>query len=259
MKKIMMIVAFSMLTGCANLPVHVSQELKSFYDGFEGGISTNWATDAYREECIQVVTNPVRSGTNAVKFTIYPADPSVNGGKRVELAYNNLDPYLAEVWYGWSFMLDTNYTDSGSWQIMGQWHDQPDYLLGETWSVFPGNSPPVSVQYTNGTIYLTLIYQTDDDNILRPSRHVEKGVWHDLVVHFKWSVGKDGYAEAWLDGTPLVHTNTTTQRVYAPTCFNMAGNYLKIGLYRGTNASATNTLYYDEVRIGSSYEEVVPR
>ncbi len=258
MKYYLPLVMLLLTASCGDLPVYTSGTLTHFYDGFDGAIATNWSAQAYREECIQVVTNRARSGTGSVKFTIYPGDPEVASGARAELSYNNFDPYLGEVWYGWSFMLETNYVDSGSWQIMGQWHDQPDYQMGETWELFPANSPPVSIQYTNGILFMDVLYQ-DEDGLRFPSRPISKGVWHDLVVHFKWSVWKSGFAEAWLDGAPLVHTNTADQRIEAPTCYNTAGNYLKIGIYRSPGATATNTIYFDEVRIGESYEEVTPR
>lgn len=259
MKRFIIFVPLMLAASCGNLPFYNTGTVNAFYDGFENGAQTNsWSLEAARTNCIEIVTNDPRSGTHCVKFTVYPGDPLVNDGSRSEIAHDNFDPYLGEVWYGWSFLIPTNYTDSGTWQIIGQWHDQPDYQAGEQWTSFVHNSPPVSFQFTNDTVGLILIYRDESAGI--PQRIIAKGVWHDAVFHFKWSMYDDGFAEAWLDGTALTTPGTSgTQRIYAPTCFNTAGNYLKLGLYRSTNAAATNSVYYDEVRIGSSYGEVVPR
>jgi hypothetical protein len=68
----------------------------------------------------------------------------------------------------------------------------------------------------------------------------------------------DGFVEAWVDGQPITPFNGTDHKIYAPTVINRAGNYFRIGLYRDAAAGGKEVLYYDEVKIGKSYLEVMP-
>lgn len=80
---------------------------------------------------------------------------------------------------------------------------------------------------------------------------VRRGAWLDLVFHVRWSTGKDGFVEAWLDGRPF-----TAGKMYGPTLYSPVPNYLRLGLYRGKGFTTTNSVYYDEVRIGDSRQAV---
>ena len=63
----------------------------------------------------------------------------------------------------------------------------------------------------------------------------------------------DGYIQAWLNGGSFTDGKHTAKNMYTSTPKN-----LKLGLYRGPNVLSENTIYYDEIRIGGSYEEVDP-
>src|SRR5581483_8648227 len=86
------------------------------------------------------------------------------------------------------------------------------------------------------------------------TRAIDRGVWHDLILHVRWSTQSDSFVEAWLDGTPF-----TAGRVRRATLFTPVSTYLRLGLYRHKHGSTTNVLYYDEVRLGDSYAAVRPR
>jgi hypothetical protein len=47
-------------------------------------------------------------------------------------------------------------------------------------------------------------------------------------------------------------------KIYGRTLYSPVSNYLRLGLYRGQGFLTTNWIYYDEVRIGSSYQAVAP-
>ena len=68
----------------------------------------------------------------------------------------------------------------------------------------------------------------------------------------------DGFMEVWKNGEPVTPYNGIDNKFYRPTVYNIVGNYFKIGLYRDTTHTSTNTVYFDEVKIGTSYEEVAP-
>jgi hypothetical protein len=63
--------------------------------------------------------------------------------------------------------------------------------------------------------------------------------------------------EVWLNGNLITPFNGTDNKYYKRNLFNRAGNYFKFGQYRGKDkTSNTNIIYFDEVKIGSTYDEV---
>ncbi len=238
------------LNGCGMIAIHSPDwDLHHFSEDFEDFSLAQWSLGVQDISRITWTSN-ARSGTNAVAFTIYPGDYA-QGGSRAELSWSALMPYGADIYLAYSLMLASNYLDSGRWQILGQWHDQPDVLNGESWEHFPGNSPPVSLHYTNQTLGVSILYQ-DKENAQVPLMDYTPGSWVDLTFHIKWSLGNDGYVEGWTNGSKWF------EKIYAPTLFNRMGNYFKIGIYRGPEADKTNTVYYDAIHIGSSFGEVQP-
>ena len=84
-----------------------------------------------------------------------------------------------------------------------------------------------------------------------------------MVFHIGWSPGADGFVEAFLNGKPFTPRNSTPRngtphKVFGPNMWNAASHYLKIGLFRSGETTTTNRVYFDEVRIGSARQKVVP-
>ncbi|OHD53794.1 MAG: hypothetical protein A2Y33_02765 [Spirochaetes bacterium GWF1_51_8] len=241
------------VSSCGLVPLYYGNTFQPFVSDFEDGTTGVWGLEQGRPGLIAVVTNPVRTGTYAVKFTILPG-VTWGSGNRTEMKYFNIDPYGEEVYYGWSCMLAPGYTDNGLWQIIGQWHDQPDPFADESWSSFPKNSPPLSINYTSNRVYLVVIHSgIKNKTMWEYGVPVGYGQWFDVAVHVKWSMLSDGFVEAWINGT-----NLYPERIYCPTVVNRIGNYLKIGLYRDENAQGSNVVYYDNVKIGKTLTEVQP-
>jgi hypothetical protein len=84
-------------------------------------------------------------------------------------------------------------------------------------------------------------------------RPIRRGAWIDLVLHIRWSTGGDGFVEAWLDGRPF-----TAGRVSGPTLYSPISNYLRLGFYRAKGVPTASQVYFDEVRLGGSYQAVAP-
>ena len=172
--------------------------------------------------------------------------------------YKNCAKYKTDVYYGWSFFIDTTYTDS-HYCLLSQWQNLPDYNNGETWNnTFP-SPPPLAVVYVNDTIKINRNEKVVNENIETiGQRKIEKGIWHDVIFHIYWSDDNTGFVEAWLDGTPLL--DATDNKYYGANLYNRAGNYFKFGLYRGNDTDDYKPIisYCDELKIGSSYSEVKP-
>ncbi len=243
--------------------------VKPFVGDFESGGLAVWSShEAARADSIQVVVDPVRRGRHAAKFTVRPGDRTSNGN-RAELVWDNREQPGSQSWYGWSFLVPSDYADvepkPNLWQLMGQWHDQPDPGRGETWDDFPGHSPPISIVYSakKGASRIELWYGTYAAGAIQKivaTAPIQKGRWNDLVFHIGWSPREDGFIEAWLNGKPFIaqgdKRHNKQHKVFGANMWNAYPHYLKIGLYRSSLITTTNSVYFDEVKIGNSYRDV---
>ena len=253
-----------------------------FHEGFENGaLSPGWTSLALHgakriedSDSIQIVTDPVRKGTHALKVTVRDGDWVYSGDRfndkeRAELirqnscrqgtcTLGNEGREGTELWYAWSILIpeDYQYDRVGhDWQIMGQWHDQSE--PGESPS---GYSPPISVHYrsTGGQSSFVFTYglRQTGGPITEVEAPIKRGKWINLMFHIGFSQGKDGFLEVWKDGVP-VKTDQGIARITGPNMFNAEPNYLRIGLYRGVGQKQTNTLYYDEIKIATTREALL--
>ena len=113
----------------------------------------------YSEEFLEFVTSPVRKGKYALKMTVKAGQGWFNSrgksysGVRAEITYDNHDQPGSEKWYAWSFLVPENFKNSPPklWQVMGQFHDQPNRDKGETWKNWSGtgHSPSVAVYFVS--------------------------------------------------------------------------------------------------------------
>lgn len=107
----------------------------SFTGDFERGDLSDWSREAARADSVQIVTQPVRGGRYAAKFTVRTGE-RVSNGNRAELVHDNGDRPGSRSWYAWSFLVPRDFPDvewkPKLWQCLGQWHDQPDTSRGET-------------------------------------------------------------------------------------------------------------------------------
>lgn len=249
---------WAILASCSNVPLaRAGIPLPAAAYDFESGGMEPWMKN-YAEEGISalIVSDQARRGLRCLKFTVRPEDRETLGN-RSEIYLPGSANYGTESYYGWSFMIPVDYAESGEWQVIGQFHDLPDFEAGENFELFPPTHPPVSMVYQDGALTLTINtpynypYQV-------ATRGIAKGQWHDVVLRVLWSTGWDGYVEAWLDGEHLTPSKGGDYRVFRPTLNNRSGNYLKIGLYRSMAIRTVNSVYFDEVRIGDSFQAVAP-
>lgn len=237
----------------------------SFVGDFESGDLSAWdGRESVREDSIQIVRDPVRQGQHAARFTVRAGD-RVSRGARAEIFHDNGDRAGSQGWYAWSFFIPEDFTDTPwkprLWQCLGQWHDQPDRERGETWDNFPGHSPSIALYYTfkAGVPAIEMWYGAKEQQDIVAVAPIAKGRWNDVIFHINWSPKEDGFAQAWLNGQPLTAREGQAQAVRGANMWNQAPHYLKIGLYRNSEITTENSVYFDEVRIGSCREEVALR
>lgn len=235
-----------------------------FCGDFETGGLQGWTWDRARQDSIEVVTQPVRKGRYAVRFTLAPGDIAARkeraelkvGDKEIERVHGS---HGHEMWYGWSLLVPNGYEHppGGQFQVVGQWHHRPQEALASDRHPQVSGPPPLILHLSGGQgrHVLTLLGRAARNAEPRTLgvRPMREGAWSDLVFHIRWSTGSDGFVEAWLDGRPF-----TAGKVYGRTLYSPASNYLRLGLYRGKGFTTRNQVYYDEVRIGDSYQAVAP-
>jgi hypothetical protein len=262
--KVSIVIAI-LLCGCGKIPTALpNQTFESFVGNFEAGTIDAFhllVSDARVNTVI--VGNPVRKGNFALKNTLRPNDFIFNG-YRAELAVYNCAKYHTEVYYGFGIMIDTSYSDQ-EYNLICQWQDLPDYRQGEDWEPLPilrGSPPPLALVYVNGAFELKMNVNPNSGNetfIVGSAQPVSKGVWHDVVFRVYWSDDSTGYLEAWFDGKRYTPFNGTDYKFYKPNLYNRSGNYFKFGQYKGkVKPTAATIVYFDEVKIGSTYNEVRP-
>lgn len=242
-----------------------------------GSLSDHWNTHFARSDSAEIVSDVVRNGNYAIKMNVRKGDIAIpndaeNGKSRVELSLKS--PYADEypmdgtpVFYGWSVYFPEDYyfnhsIEHDGFNIVGQWFHRPE--PGQSWEEWDNEhggkrgSPSVSIRYEeleDGTHGLGILTRPNVESIssVIGEREIQLGEWNDIIFEVKWSMNNDGYIKAWLNGAPF-----TTTKHYAKNMYTSTPKKLKLGMYRGPNVLSENNIYYDEIRIGGSYEEVDP-
>ncbi len=256
------------------------RELRSLSFGFESSLE-DWINlggniEAKHSTDIEISSDTFNQGSKSVRFSVSP-DSYINRGNRAELTFDQMIKSGAETFYMYSLFIPDDYQDVGSikaddgkpnWQILGQWHEQPDECLGETWDDIANNSPPIAIYYNYLTKsdpeYLNLLADPEFMNLYGVDTNwddvstlaleyggntvaiheINKGAWIDLKLHIKWSEGNDGFIQAWIDNKML-----TNGIVIGSNMLNKASHYFKFGLYRNPTIPYTNEVYYDDIEI----------
>lgn len=180
------------------------------------------------------------------------------GEQRSEL-YLPPDPAGADRWYAFSIYIPEGWVNDPYRDIVAQWHEIPDWHLGETWRV-----PPLSLALIGGQWQIASRWDSRPVNVggwSPPAPYggvkeyympLEDGAWTDWVFHVDWSWQSDGRMEVWKNGTQVV------DRVGPNTFNDQSGNYLKVGVYHPDYQLDTKpvtplkVVYHDEVRVGGS-------
>lgn len=200
-----------------------------------------------------------KSESSHAIFHVKKDQTLVNYGKRSELAINYLFSEGDTVEYSWSFMLPKDFAidTQNRWQIIGQWHDQPNKEIGETWNTYKGYNPPLSFQIKKNKNEPLKIYLTSVD--VRPFiadplngkkiftqyyvGDIILGKWYHIKVKVKWQNNDSGIT--WVD-----YDNSGYKQIYAG--INMNNNYshyLKLGLYRDPSIELDQFIYIKNITI----------
>lgn len=188
----------------------------------------------------------------------------VNTSKKAHL--NNYgDNGQQDRWYGFStyFPKDGMASDSFA-EIVTQWHEPPDFSLGENW-----RTPPASLNIRNDRLTFGWKYDrrkvTPDSGQNLPHESVSLGAvpkdrWVDFVFHMKWDQFGHGVVQGWMDGHQVVDRHNASIG-YNDTHAVLLHGDLQIRRQGAIHGPHQRVVYFDEVRIGdgaASYADVTP-
>jgi len=224
-----------------------------------------WTKEICRPDALRISGERARKGRSSARFEFSKSDVTgFNGYVRAELRLGSEAD--AERWYGFSNYLPADFVADPMAEKIAQWHEVPDWDLGETW-----RSPPISLGVENDRFYVQILWaaapvntnDTKDGEKKVDLGPVDRDKWNDWVFHIRFSWKPDGVLEIWKNKRQIFS-------YYGPNCFNDKSlPYFKIGIYKWAwkgwaeySPEEKRVLYYDEVRIGgrhASLEMVSPK
>ncbi|WP_208729954.1 heparin lyase I family protein, partial [Corallococcus exercitus] len=208
---------------------------------FETGNTSQWTRQqSVANSRLQVVTDVVRDGRYALKATVKQGDDPINAsGNRNELLYLTHETQGKEYYYKWSTLFPSNYPVHDSWQVITQWHQEG--CCGSPPLEFFVRGDKINLRVGGNTT--PVLWQTS----------IDKGNWHDFVLHVKWSSDKKaGFVELWHNGEHVL------PKTYGANQFGKDLNYLKMGLYRDDAIKPEGTIFHDGFTMATTLEDVMP-
>lgn len=186
-----------------------------------------------------------------VGFILNEKKDVIHSGIRSEVSIDFPFSEGETVEYRWSIMLPKNdfagaKINRGEWWIIGQWHDQPDPYLGETWSTYKASPPPVAVYIETRNGVLGIGLQTMRNKVFKKHNWVPipLDVWINLDVTIHWSQAELGFVSLRID--------KEAQHDVISLGSNMLNNYqhyLKLGQYRSPRFEKKSVIYIKDVQI----------
>lgn len=199
-----------------------------------GDLSQYGSKQMVAADRIQVVSNPVKQGSKAIKVTVIQGDDPINAsGNRNELVRAQQDPEGSDVYYRWQTMFAANFPSVNTWQLFAQWHQPENY-----------GSPPLQFQVIGEEIQLTL---GREEKLVWKTPMV-RGHWLDFIFHVKFSDDASvGFVELWYNGQKVLPKTFGQTR---------ANTWMKLGLYRNETVSPVGVVYHDGMVLGDTFQDV---
>lgn len=241
----------------------------SFSQGFEDPV-----TQIEKEEILSVLISDtdvrayaqieIPTGRNVtvhdsfISLHLFDGQELLFNGVRSEVTVNYPFEEHETVTYQWEVMIPQGFqhdAPENRWWDMGQWHDQPDPALGETWADLPARSPSLSLhlKYYDDRFFFAPRYmhvEPPDEDLIE----IQPGEWMKLRFEIRWSRGDDGYLKIWVNDEvePQVHYTGTNMH-------NGYSHYLKVGMYRHPEIATDNTISLRNLHIysGTDWEDTI--
>jgi hypothetical protein len=192
---------------------------------------------------ITAIDAPVRAGSFAGRFEVRSGD-MVNSGARAEVVHCLAgsgcvgESEGTERWYGWSTYWPADFDSAPTWQLFTQWHH-----------VGNSGSPPIELYVNGATMYFRTTDNAGTGHVVHWNAPLVTDTWRNFILGIRFSNDGTGWVELWLDGEQVLSRTPTRTMIDN-------GNIFKQGLYRNANITRTQTLLHDNLRKGSTREQV---
>lgn len=225
----------------------------------------------------------------AAKFQLHNGDTAPDGTNRAQLRKSpwNVND---DRWFRLGFYIDSSttidgtMTNPGPWRVLAAWPDTTDGAE---------SSYHIGLQSTNGTSATSvsnggtpkIVFSGDlggstvnGDDVDYWSTAPTTNTWHDFIVHLKFAnTDANGILELYYDDPSDGYGTFVKQTFNATACNSKGGgggagcsilhmrsvdlnsshtNNLREGLYRNSNFTTTDTVYFDNMRSGTSFDSV---
>ena len=225
-------------------------------DDFENGFSPVWGWETPHPDAARILEDPLRSDNHVAVFFLNRNDPLVHHAKRVEMELGCVG--LGEAYrYAFETFLPNDYPPDPSEDNIAQWHDMPDFLLGESW-----RSPSLKLMMRDGRWYLSHRWSSAKVNrFLGEKRardageeidlgHAENGMWVHWEFRVLWAWDDRGRLQILRNGQSIYQKQM-------PTAYrDWRGPYFKMGMYKpdwsgNPVMSSVNErhIYFDNVEV----------
>jgi MYXO-CTERM domain-containing protein len=199
---------------------------------------------------MQVVADPVVQGKSALRVEVKYGDvyPNMSDSRSLMTGPTTLwEDEGSERWYRWQALWPTNWVGSyPKWDELSnpdarspagsivEWHHDANGGV-ET------GSAPLYIGADDSLIWLCLVDQATSTCRERPNlAPLQRGHWHDFVLHAKWSSDPSvGFLEIWIDGVLVLPKH------FASNKYPGMRNYMIVGLYRNGHIGDPNLRYPD--------------
>ena len=201
-----------------------------------------------RPQQIQAVPSPSVQGKYAARFEVKYGDVYRNYSDSRSLMTGPTTLWENEGnerWYRWQAMWPADWVGSyPKWDELAnpdarspagsllEWHHDANGGV-------ESGSAPLYIGADDSNIWLCLVDQATSNCRERPNlMPMQRGHWHDFVLHAKWSSDPSvGYLEIWIDGVLVMPRHVTS------TMYPGMRNYLIVGLYRNGEIGDPNLRY----------------
>ena len=201
-----------------------------------------------RSQQIQTVASPSVQGRYAARFEVKFGDVYNNYSDSRSLMTGPTTLWENEGnerWYRWQAMWPADWVGSyPKWDELAnpdarspagslvEWHHDANGGV-------ESGSAPLYLGADDSNLWLCLVDQATSTCRERPNlMPLQRGHWHDFVLHAKWSSDPSvGYLEIWIDGVLVMPKHLTS------TMYPGMRNYLIVGLYRNGEIGDPNLLY----------------
>jgi hypothetical protein len=242
------------------------------YPTLEQGSGFNYTNGIFAERELLKASYAARRGGYGLDFTLPPRIPGVpyaDSKDRMETMLRDnasLESVSSVAHYsGFSIKIPSSSGLVSDWFLIHQWHQSSPESPPISLQLLPGYRARLGVQVRHGAnksketyFYLPRSDDSSGDTFI----DLPQNKWIDFIVRWKFDVNSTNgcvvvyrHDEDWTNAVQIFNYmgRIGFTNVVDDGCIDE-----KFGLYRNGDSNSTHTIYYDQLRVGSSYNEVKP-